>query len=164
MGQFHIAGWRWVKKQPLFKEVMKQVSDQPPETLERGRSILADIMGVAIILKKSFDEYKKMTGHEYKINYKSKPEKKVLANLRWRYHVPTYWKVLNKNDKTSRHYPKAISFYKKRAYSKRWRKRFGYLLDHPEDQWHKIIWKGYEYYGETAHKYHEKLYPPVINT
>ena len=159
MGQFHIAGWRWVKKQPQFKEVMKQVSDQDPNTLERGRSILADIMGVALILKKSFDEYAKVTGYKYKMDYTSKPERKVLANLRWRYHVPSYWKALHLNKKGSVTYTKAISFYKAKANSKRWRSRFGYLLDHPEDEWHKILWKGYDYYGEKALAYNAKLYP-----
>lgn len=88
MGQFHTPAWESVKKTPVFKEIAGKFTDADPSTIKRASSIIMDIAGIAIFLKKGAWNF------GYEIDANTKLTEDQLVHMRFFYHVPGYARSL----------------------------------------------------------------------
>ena len=123
MGQLHLEAWEDVKKTPLFQQIMSNYTQENPLTIGRGTNPLADILSVAIKLKKGaqffnydIDENTDMTNDEL-----DKDGMTRMAKIRWYYHVPGHARAFANKDKYSQARVAAAEHflaYKKNRYDK----------------------------------------------
>lgn len=108
LGQFHAPAWSEVRSDPRFEAIMVPFSGQSPETIERAESILADITGIAIMLRYGADTF------NYSLDENSQPTVEQLKNLRFYYHTPAYARSFAQgrpSTKAQKHFAKNASNY-----------------------------------------------------
>lgn len=111
IGQFHRAAWKTAKTHPKFSPIMSQVIKEDPSGIERSRSLLADIIGIAVYLRNGANSYIKDTAPNEKID-STQISAKALQEIRWYYHVPAYRRAIkNGRAKDPEFYAKALRFH-----------------------------------------------------
>lgn len=110
LGHLHRPGWNKVINDPRFIEVMGPMVQEDPRSIERARSILADIVGIAIVMKNAAQAAGISMDHTTELS------RQQLSDLRWYYHTPGYYRSIKKaeNDpaeKERSYYQEALAFY-----------------------------------------------------
>lgn len=107
IGQFKKSAWISTRGDESFISTMEQVINEDPRKMERQRSILADTLAIAITIKRAL----KAGGNEG-VSYLTHLDPEQLEKIRWFYHVPSYFKCIQKNGQgySAAFYEKAKAF------------------------------------------------------
>lgn len=110
LGHMHRPGWNTVIKDSRFIEIMGPMITEDPRSVERARSILADIVGIAITMKNAAQAAGISMDHTTELS------RQQLSDLRWYYHTPGYYRSIKKAqsdpaEKERSYYEEAIAFY-----------------------------------------------------
>lgn len=87
-GHIQIPGWEKILADPRYHRVMSQVIEENPSNIERARSLLADIFGIAIKLKEGAEAI------GITMDYTTQLTEQQLRDMRNYYHVPGYFMAL----------------------------------------------------------------------
>ncbi len=104
MGQFHLPAWESVRKTPVFKDIAEKFTDADPSKIKRASSIIMDIAGIAILLKKGAKNF------GYEIDANTNLTEDQLVHMRFYYHVPGYAMSLASSHPSQ----KALDFFESR--------------------------------------------------
>lgn len=107
IGQFKKSAWINTRGDESFISTMEQVINEDPRKMERQRSILADTLAIAITIKRAL----KAGGNEG-VSYLTHLDQEQLEKIRWFYHVPSYFKCIQKDGQgySAAFYEKAKAF------------------------------------------------------
>ncbi|MBI4235331.1 hypothetical protein HY604_03465 [Candidatus Peregrinibacteria bacterium] len=111
IGQFKKAAWISTRADESFISTMEQAINEDSRTMERQRSLLADTMAVAITIKRALTA----SGDPAEFSYSTDLTSAQLEKIRWFYHVPSYFRCIQKEGRgySAQFYEKAKAFLRK---------------------------------------------------